>query len=286
LRHESLTEEGQEVAALYALGALSQSEARAFEVHIQEGCSFCQQQLDEFEGVAGALASSTDEVAPPAYLRDLLKVRIEKESESLSQPPTAQASIIPFPDQHKAVASATKVDRPSKTRTWLPWAVAASLLIALLGSLLVWRNDRRTLQASINESKSEQNAKAQELAQIKSILASPDQYEVLSLKATPDAPATMTTTSGTVYWNKGDQKWVVTTDLPKPPEGKVYQLWFVTTGTPVSAGLIEPDEDGHGFLVVNVPQSVSTIVAAAITLEPRNGSPQPTMPILAVGKAA
>jgi anti-sigma-K factor RskA len=284
LRHESLTEEGQEIAALYALGALSQNEARAFEVHIQEGCSVCQRQLNEFESVAGALGASTKEIPPPAYLRDLLKVRIEKESESASQTLPAQASIIHFPDQQKTDGSAPNIHRASKTVNWLPWAVAASLLIALLSSLFLWRNDRQNLQASINEGKSEQSSKTEELAQIKSILASPDQYDVLSLKATPDAPETIPAASGTVYWNKLDQKWVVTTDLPQPPEGKVYQLWFVTAGTPVSAGLIKPDEDGHGFLIISVPQSIPTIVAAAITLEPQNGSPQPTMPILAMGK--
>jgi hypothetical protein len=176
-------------------------------------------------------------------------------------------------------------------------------LIALLGSLLLWQGDRRALQASIDESKQErlaaqseseelrasvnkERARAQELTQINSVLASPNQYEVLSLRATEDAPATMAASSATVYWNKQDQKWVVTADLPRPPEGKAYQLWFVTSGGPVSAGLIKPDETGHGFVVVNVPPDAEKIVAAAITLEPQNGSPQPTTPVIAAGKAA
>jgi hypothetical protein len=159
------------------------------------------------------------------------------------------------------------------------------------------------LQASINESREErlaaareseelrrrvtkESARADEMAQINSVIASPDQFEVLSLKPTVDAPATMAASAGTVYWNKRDQRWVVTADLPKPPEGKAYQLWFVTDGGPMSAGLMEPDETGHGFMVVNVPANVEKIVAAAVTLEPQGGSAQPTMPILAMGKAA
>jgi anti-sigma-K factor RskA len=299
LRHESITDEGQESAALYALGALSQNEARAFEAHLRDGCAACQEELEEFNDVVGSLGSGVEAAAPPAYLRDLLKARLEKETQAPVQTETSPASIIQFPHQRNTIEK--RLSSPS--RIWLPWAVAASLLVALLGSLLLWQSDRRTLQASINESKEEriaalregeelrasvnkEKARAQELAQINSVLATPDHYEVLSLKATENAPANMAATSGTVYWDKQDQKWVVTADLPRPPEGKAYQLWFVTSGGPVSAGLIEPDETGHGFAVVNVPPNVAAIEAAAITLEPKTGSPQPTTPIVAIGKAA
>jgi hypothetical protein len=303
LRHEILTEEGQETAALYALGALSQNEARAFEAHLGLGCSVCQKQLDEFGYVTGTLAESIEAVTPPTYLRDLLKVRIEKESESLAQSKGDRASIIPFPDKQRAASSATSTTRASKRQAWIPWAIAASMLVALLISLLMWQSDRRNLQASINESKNEtlaavnenkeikenlnkQSARGQELAQINAILSSPNQYEIVSLKATENAPATLSSASGTVYWNKRDKKWVVTADLPQPPEGKAYQLWFVTTDKPVSAGMIRPDETGHGFLATDVPSNVRTVVAAAITLEPSGGSLQPTMPIIAMGKPA
>jgi anti-sigma-K factor RskA len=303
LKHETITEEGQETAALYALGALSQNEARAFEAHLREGCSICQRELQEYEGIVGMIGSSAEPIAPPTYLRDLLTARLEKETQVTSQAGTSQASIIPFPIQHQTSEPATRRTRTSPSRAWLPWAVAASLLIALLGSLMLWRSDRQALQASINASREEtlaaereseelrriaakENARADELAQVNAVLASPDQLEVLPLKATGDAPASMAASSGTVYWSKRDQRWVVTADLPKPPEGKAYQLWFVTDGAPVSAGLMEPDENGHRFMVINVPAHVEKIVAAAITLEPQGGSLQPTMPILAIGKAA
>jgi len=303
LRHESITEEGQEIAALYALGALSQNEARAFESHLREGCAACQQEFEEFDRAVGTLGSSAEPVAPPAYLRDVLKARLDKETQAPVQTGPPQASIIPFPHQRKSIETHVERPRSPSARTWLPWAVAASLLIACLGSILLWQSERRALQASINRSKEEtlaalreseelkaslikREARSQELAQINSVLASPDQHEVLSLNATEDAPATMAASSGTVYWNKQDHKWVVSADLPRPPEGKAYQLWFITSGGPVSAGLMKPDETGHGFMVVDVPSGGETIVAAAITLEPDGGSPQPTSPVLAMGKAA
>ncbi|HVG20325.1 MAG TPA: anti-sigma factor [Blastocatellia bacterium] len=303
MRHEGITDEGQQTAALYALGALSQNEASAFEAHLREGCPACQEEFEGFSLVVGTLGSSAEAVAPPTYLRDLLKARLKKETQAAVRTGAPSASIIPFPRQSKAVESQGEKVRTSPSRTRLPWAIAAALLIALLSSLLLWRSDRRTLQASINDSKAEavaalregeelrssankERTRAQELAQINSALAASNQYEVLSLKATENAPATMAASSGAVYWDKQDKRWIVTTDLPRPPEGKAYQLWFVTSGAPVSAGILEADESGHGFKVVNVPPNVEAIVAAAITLEPQSGSPQPTTPILAIARAA
>jgi anti-sigma-K factor RskA len=297
LRHDSITDEGQQAAALYALGALSQNEAGAFEAHLREGCPACREEFEGFSRVVGSLGSSVEAVAPPAYLRDLLKARLEREAQAPVQSETSN-SVVPFPNQSPATNPRAGRAGP---RTWLPWAVAASLLVALLGSLFLWGSDRRTLQAAINGSRAEtaaairqgeelrtsvnkERARAEELAQVNSVLAA-GRYEVLSLKPTESAPTTMASAAGTIYWDKQYQKWIVTTDLPRAPEGKAYQLWFVTSGAPVSAGILGTDEAGHGFMVVNVPPDVQAISAAAITLEPASGSAQPTAPILAVGKA-
>jgi anti-sigma-K factor RskA len=59
---------------------------------------------------------------------------------------------------------------------------------------------------------------------------------------------------------------------------------MVTADAKVSAGLIEPNPRGHGFVVVDVPANVGQMQAVAITLEPQGGSPQPTMPIYVLGK--
>ena len=80
MKHELDAEEYQEKAALYALGALSQHEARAFERHLTEGCSSCEAELIQFEEVTGALSLDAPAVPPPAYLRDVLVARIDKES--------------------------------------------------------------------------------------------------------------------------------------------------------------------------------------------------------------
>jgi len=290
LKHDVPTEEGQETAALYALGALSQHEARAFEIHLRQGCDICLGELTEFAGVVDALSASAAEIAPPSYLRDLLNARIEKEATLHLAADPAEAQVYHFPE--KAPATPLPESRSTLWTGWLPWAVAACLLIAFAYTLISWRGDHRQLQAvagqntdsrqqiaELREQLAHENARARELAEINSVLDSP-QRSVIAMSGLEAAP----NASGNIYWDHQKNRWAVTANLPPAPAGKVYQLWLVTPDAKISAGLIEADPRGHGFVVVDVPPNISQIQAAAITLEPQGGSPQPTMPIYAMGK--
>jgi len=277
---------------LYALGALSQHEARAFEIHLRQGCEVCQRELNEFTGVVDALSTSSAEVTPPGYLRDLLNSRIEKEATfPLTASPLA-AQVVQFPE--RAQPTAPVVAHRSTFTGWLPWAAAALLLIAFAYTLINWQKDHRQLQAVSSQNQETQqqlahmreqlaygDARTRELEQINAVLSAP-QRSVINMSGLEAAPSA----SGNVYWDHQKNRWVVIANLPPAPAGKVYQLWMVTPEAKISAGLIEQDARGHGFVVVDLPLNVSQILAAAITLEPQGGSPQPTMPIYAIGKVA
>ena len=281
------------MAALYALGALSQQEARAFERHLHEGCLACHAEVEQFDHVVGELGSAAMPVTPPGYLRDILVVRIEKEA---SETAPALGSVIPFPEIIAPVHRPTDPAPTSFSRVLLPWAAAAALLIALAYTFTAWRTERQSLRAAVDREKGrssetqgdnkalkEQLAKrsvaSAELAEINSVLSSPHS-RIISLAGLGPA----SNASAKVYWDVQGNRWVVWADLPPAPEGKVYQLWCVTPQSKISAGLIAPDESGHGFTVVRFPSSVTKLAAAAITLEPEGGSAQPTMPIYALGK--
>jgi anti-sigma-K factor RskA len=292
LNHHRVTREGQETAALYALGALSQIQACTFDVHLREGCPACDTELKEFDEVVGVMGSVAAPVAPPAYLRDLLTARIEREA---ADPPADSAAVIPFPEQAGGTELRSAPARSSGSG-WLPWAIAAALLIALAYTFTAWRTERRTLQAAterdknvssepeeiarLKEELNKESAKSTELAQINSVLSAPE-WRVIPLAGQEPAPGA----SAKIYWDVPGKRWVVSAELPPPPEGKVYQLWFVTPEAKISAGLINPRDDGHGFTIVQVPLDITQIAAAAITLEPEGGSPQPTTPIYLIGSA-
>jgi anti-sigma-K factor RskA len=281
---------------LYALGALSQHEAHAFDVHLREGCPACYSELEQFDQVVGVLGTAAAPVGPPAYLRDLLAVRIEREA---SEAPPASASVIPFPEKAASIHRKPAAKPSPFGRTLLPWAVAAALLIALVYTFTAWQTDRRSLRAAIEpnyreaatlahqenaelkEQLGKESARTAELAQINSVLSSP-QSRIIPLAGQEPAPDS----SAKVYWDVQGNRWVVTADLPPAPEGKVYQLWFVTPTAKISAGLITPNKTGHGFTVVQFPSNVAPLAAAAITLEPEGGSEQPTAPIYVLGEVS
>ena len=84
--HRFSDEEIQERASLYALGALSQHEARTFEEHL-EGCAVCAEELEGFAEVVGALAYGWPEETPPAYVREKLTSLVGAEARSQSAEP-------------------------------------------------------------------------------------------------------------------------------------------------------------------------------------------------------
>ena len=77
-----------------------------------------------------------------------------------------------------------------------------------------------------------------------------------------------------VYWNKYSREtYIDILSLPDPGEGKQYQLWALTAGNPVDAGIfILPSDAGM--------QRLKNIIEAdqwAVTIEPTGGSLNPSL---------
>ncbi len=81
-----------------------------------------------------------------------------------------------------------------------------------------------------------------------------------------------------IYWDKETEKaYVDVRGLPKPPEGKVYQLWSLTLDplTPTSMAVLDQyDTEGTQLFEVENPNASQ---AFGITLEPEGGSASPTL---------
>ncbi len=76
MKHERLSDEIRETAALFALGALRPDEARSFEEHLRAGCSLCEAEVRAFREVTDALADLGPAAAPPDALRARLLERL------------------------------------------------------------------------------------------------------------------------------------------------------------------------------------------------------------------
>ncbi len=72
--------DGQEQALLYAIGALEPVEVAAFERHLHEGCSACQDELRDFQAVATGLAHAVPQHTPSDNVRSRLMSRVNKEA--------------------------------------------------------------------------------------------------------------------------------------------------------------------------------------------------------------
>ena len=85
--------------------------------------------------------------------------------------------------------------------------------------------------------------------------------------------------SARIFWNEADRQWrVFVEDLPPVPSDRAYQLWFVPPAgaDPVSARVFNTSADGSAEFEIPVPAGITTLMAAAVTVEPSGGSPQPT----------
>ena len=74
------------------------------------------------------------------------------------------------------------------------------------------------------------------------------------------------------FWSRSRGLVLTASNLPAPPPGRTYQLWFVTAQAPVSAGLLKPDASGRVTTLLNTPTDLPQPAALAVTLEPEGGS--------------
>ena len=248
----------QDLAAAYALGALSPEEARRFEEYLAASPD-AQREVAEYREAAALLALDAD-AAPDPALRQRVMARVGD----------SKARSIP-------VRSAGPAPGQPRTSPLLWGALAASLLAVLgLGTGLL--STRRELSAMRQQLQAAGQALAAREATLEAIFE-PD-VQMLQLTATGDPDPGIQ-----LFWDRRRHRAIVNGFRLRPvPEGRAYQLWFIKDGAPVPSVTFKPEPDGDVRLEqIAVPQD-GTVSAAAVTLEPEAGSPQPTSPILLVGQ--
>lgn len=102
MKHAAVTDEVVERTGLYALGALTLTEARAFEDHLAEGCEVCRNELDAYQFTVGALATATPDEEPTARVRRRLLASLGDAPSAATQ--AAIASAPPLPDSEAFVS--------------------------------------------------------------------------------------------------------------------------------------------------------------------------------------
>lgn len=291
MSHEKPSEEIRELAALYALGALTQHEARSFETHIREGCPVCEAEYLRFSHITAEIGLAANEAEAPAYIREMILARIEREKPAKAQPaptekPEPAPKVAPAPAPRPMLTMAP-VERPSI----FPWVLVA--ILAVTTALGFWayysqQSDNNRLKQEMASVKTDlgdlqtlydiQKGRRGELEQIISTVSQP-QTHILRLEGLAPAP----TSSGEILWDVQQHKCLVFGFMPDAPQGKAYQLWFLTTSAKIPSGTLKPDPAGRIYDWFPVPEDITTMTMV-ITLEPAGGSRAPTLPYYAIGR--
>jgi anti-sigma-K factor RskA len=248
-------ESPQDLAAAYALGALSAEENRRFEAYLA-GSPEAQREVAEYRQVATLLALGGAEVAPSPDLRDRVLARGPV---STSRRPAARR-------------------RPAA-----PWLALAAGLLAVVGlgvasaQLRTVRDLRRELaQVGQRLERTSDLLRARE-ATLNAIFEPGVQMFQLTASGDPDPLIQL-------FWDRERHRAVLHgVRLDSIPQGRAYQLWFIKDGAPVPSVTFRPQPEGRVLVEqIEVPAD-GEVTAAALTVEPESGSPQPTSPIRLVG---
>ena len=223
----------------YAMDALDELERARFEQHLAQ-CDDCRAEVAELRETA-ALLSESVAVPPPASLRESVLSGI-----SQVRPLAPEVATIPVP-------APARPEQPAGRRAWAPFLVAAALAIFVgLGAMIVapWGDDDEVPRLTAAEQ----------------VLQAPDAEEVfLDLGESGRA---------TVVRSKSQDKAVITTeDMVVAPEGKDYELWFMSPEEEFVAAGLMPDAADQ---TVVLDGSAAEAIAVGITVEPEGGSKQPT----------
>jgi anti-sigma-K factor RskA len=136
--------------------------------------------------------------------------------------------------------------------------------------------ENESLQAEVNALQSENAALRQQIENQNEMLAAYQQPGSITM-AIGDATGSHPEATGTLTVDPATGTAVfVTNNLPPLHETQVYQLWFIQGETPVSAGIFNVDESGHGKLAIATAVP-GTFDAMGLTIEPAGGSESPTL---------
>lgn len=249
-------DEVKELGPLYAIGALDADTAQKVESFLHQATPEQRLEFFEWQEVAAIIPVALPQPEVPSQLKNRLLSQIEKEDGARLSAPTNQTSkVLAFQPKQRSESSVTRL-----------LLMAATVALSATCGYLVWQN------ANISEQLRETDYRLNTLTrQLESFLSPTTRVISMNGVETPQAHAK-------VVWNTESQTWEVhITNLPAPPEGKDYQLWYVTRDAKINAKVFSTDGKGRSEFKLNLPaEAINGLSATAVTLEPKGGSPQPT----------
>jgi len=237
-----------ELSGAYALDALDDAERQRFERHLRR-CPACDEDVRRMTSTATALAMAVSAEPPPGLKQRVL---------------AAAAATPQLPPLPSAAAAKRRRGRHVTRSAWFPRlalgvaavGVAAAVVLAVV---TVSTQDRLNTVQAQNQA-------------IAAVLAAPDAQIATGTSSTGG--------TATVVLSYAQQKMIFTSSgLPRLPNAKVYELWLLSTGSAVPAGLLPQPSDGKTAPVL--AWGLTSADKVGVTVEPAGGTGSPTTtPIL------
>lgn len=265
-------DELREACGLYVLGALDPAEYARLVAHLQT-CDECASTVDSLRQVAASLPFAVPQVAPSPELR----ARILSAAAGARTPRiTAHASTPTL-----APVKETRRRRGALAVGWLAAAAATVIAVALWSQLSSLRTrlgdaDARLVEVSrrLDDSERRLQESTSETSAVRRRLAVLTASDAIELRLVGQPPARQASARAFVSATRG--LLFAASNLPALPAGRTYQIWYLTRGAPISAGLMQPDAQGNATEAFVVPADVTTPAGMAVSLEPDGGVPAPT----------
>jgi anti-sigma-K factor RskA len=282
-----------ELLAAAALDALDADEARALSAHVAT-CAECRAELQELRAAVAALSLASAPVAPDPQVRARLLAQLKSTPQANKQAIAAEqngapvailgpdvpagARVLSFAPFSRRAARGLIVSYPLAAISTIAATVA---IAALVISALMLRAQNRRLQVELTRVSQNLHETQTALATVRGdreLFTAPFVHTVELVGAGPVkayARLTFDTDTGRAFLSAAD--------LPAPPPGKAYQLWFIADGKPLPGSLFITDARGRAELRALIPPAGRHAQVFAVTLEQQSGAQTPTMPIYLKG---
>lgn len=270
----------------YALNALSDEEARAFESAMGDSPELLTE-TDELTATATLLGLASAPIEPPASLKSSLMAKLAETAQDAPAPPRASAPpVVVGVAEPRTAADLETVPAPAVLATASPATARANarwftkpmgVLVAAAAAVALFVGGGVVSSALTSTApQTSQDASASSLAQIFSAA------DVQSLHSSIDGGG-----QATVVWSKDvGSAAIVAQGMPTLASNKTYEAWYIdgSTGVATPAGTFVPGGDATTWHVLSGTMSTGDTIG--VTVEPSGGSQTPTTtPILAVSSA-
>src|SRR5688572_15663766 len=296
----------REAHALRLMHEEPMKQLQAHAARLQELCANVQTVLAELQARGGVPAPATPKAAAWPLERVVhLHDELRRNGNASDQPPgltngnSADESAAANGGRQRSFIEAinTSVNDDRQRRRFIAAGAAVVVALVVVVGVMLWvtsrLNDAATrvssaeqqvatttrlaneeVRAARNDA-NQQITEARQLAQraetVSAVLTAPDLIRFNLTSTLADG------SSAQVLWSRSRGVVLSGSRLPGPGPEKTYQLWLVTNGPSISAGVFAPDSTGRVTLVVDPPPKVpGPVMGAAITIEPEGGGQAPT----------